>query len=66
MLLGHHYKTRLPVALRDSNLTTIDITQTLRSCGTEVFLKAMQNHRNTLLQTLKESSSNLIFYKVMH
>ncbi|MCL4130230.1 UNVERIFIED_CONTAM: hypothetical protein GTU68_026312, partial [Idotea baltica] len=54
LLLGHHYKNRFPESLRDMSLTTVDLGSLIRNSGCEVFLKAMQGHKNTVLQTLKE------------
>ncbi|XP_068232903.1 centromere/kinetochore protein zw10 homolog [Palaemon carinicauda] len=55
LLLGHQYKNRFPQDLRESILTTVDLAHELRKMATATFLKAMQGHRTTLIDTLRES-----------
>lgn len=56
LLLGHQYKHRLPQALRDNTITTVDLAQQLRRMATSTFLKAMQWHRASVIDTLRESA----------
>ncbi|XP_042207965.1 centromere/kinetochore protein zw10 homolog [Homarus americanus] len=56
LLLGLQYKNRLPQALRDNTLTTVDLAQQLRKMATATFLKAMQGHRTTLIDSLRDSA----------
>ncbi|XP_045583707.2 centromere/kinetochore protein zw10 homolog isoform X1 [Procambarus clarkii] len=56
LLLGHQYKNRLPVALRDNTIITVDLSQQLRKMATTTFLKAMQGHRVALIDSLRDSA----------
>lgn len=56
IFLGHQYRLRLPKALRDTTLTTVDLAQQLRTMATATFLRAMQGHRTALIDTLRETA----------
>ena len=56
LLLGHQYKSRLPKCLQDNTITTVDLAHTLRSTSASIFLKALQNHKTHLIDTLRETS----------
>ncbi|KAK8726414.1 hypothetical protein OTU49_010253 [Cherax quadricarinatus] len=56
LLLGHQYKNRLPQALRDNTVTTVDLAQQLRKMATSTFLKALKGHRAALIDSLRESA----------
>ncbi|KAK4295906.1 hypothetical protein Pmani_031551 [Petrolisthes manimaculis] len=56
IFLGHQYRLRLPKALRDSTLTTVDLAQQLRTMATTTFLTALHTHRTTLIHTLRETA----------
>lgn len=65
LLLGHQYKHRLPQALRDNTITTVDLAQQLRRMATSTFLKAMQWHRASIIDTLRESAGKSHIKKFM-
>ncbi|KAK3876808.1 hypothetical protein Pcinc_018426 [Petrolisthes cinctipes] len=56
IFLGHQYRLRLPKALRDTTLTTVDLAQQLRTMATTTFLRALHTHRTALIDTLRESA----------
>ena len=62
LLLGHQYKARFPPALRDNTITTVDLAQNLRSTSAAIFLKALQNHKSQLIDTLRETSCKFYIF----
>lgn len=55
LLLGHQYKERLPKDLREYSLTTVDLAHQVRQMAAAIFLKAMQGHRQSILDSLREA-----------
>ncbi|CAL4121290.1 unnamed protein product, partial [Meganyctiphanes norvegica] len=55
LLLGHQYKDRLPKDLREYSLTTVDLAHQVRQMAAAIFLKAMQGHRQSILDSLREA-----------
>ena len=67
LFLGHQYSNRLPITLRGSTtITAVDLAYLIRTCGSEVFLKAMQNYRNSLLDTIREGTGNFYCFHVKY